>query len=73
MDFDTFTEERVFGDKVYCLDETSYSVRKGEPKKLAEKWRKDGHLARVVERGGKGYYCVYVYERPGYKKTWIKR
>lgn len=68
-----FTEERVFGDRVYCLDETSDFVRNHEANKIAEKWRKDGHLARVVERRGKGYYCVYVYKRPGYKKTWKKK
>ena len=61
-------EERVFGDKVYYLDETSDFVRKGKANIIAEKWRKDGHLARVVERRGKGYYCVYFYKRPGYKK-----
>ncbi|MCK4526140.1 hypothetical protein KAW18_02115 [candidate division WOR-3 bacterium] len=60
-----FQEKRVFGERVYYLDATSEFL----PKHEAEKWRKDGHLARVVERGGKGYYCVYFYKRPGYKKT----
>jgi len=55
------------------LDVTSEFLPKHEAERIAEKYRKDGHLARVVERGGIGYYCVYVYKRPGYKKTWMKR
>ena len=69
------TKTRKFNGKKYVI--TNDFLRKHEAKILAETYREDGDLARITERTGrgmKGYYCVWVHKRPGYKlRKWREK